>query len=277
VAVAGAGALAGAAALAGRRRARSVLVSDANRWLDAAAALPHPVVSEADVARLPEPVATWLRRSGAVGRARIRTLRMVQRGHLRTAPDGPRIPFIAEQESVTDPPTLLWLATASVAGLPMLLAYDTLIAGHGEMHVSLAGVIPVGRSRGAEVDEGTLHRYLAEIASVPSAALDERISWRSIDERSAEATMTLDGSSVTAIFTFGEDGLPIRVDAHRYRSVKNGFVRTPWTALLGDYRSVDGVSIPHHVEAIWHLPEGDLGAIELDVESAALDSPHRAM
>lgn len=268
---AGAGAIAGVAAFAGRWRAKRAFEKDAEHWLDVAVAAPGRVVEVSELDRLPPPVSRWLLRSGIIGRERIVTLHATQRGRLHQAADKPWINFTAEQYCITEPVTLLWLASASIAGVPLMLAYDTFIDGHGAMDVRIGGVIPIEKARGLEVDEGTLHRWLSEIASIPSAALDERIAWRGLEDDSAEATMTLGELAVTAVFTFDDEGWPIRVDADRFRAVDGGFVRTPWSALLSDHREVQGITIPHHVEAVWHLEEGDLTALVMEFETVEYD------
>jgi hypothetical protein len=270
----GAGAVAGVAAVTGRRRSRALFSADAERWRATARGDDAPI-EHAMLERLPDPVIRWLELTGIVGHERVRTVHLRQSGRLRSAPEKSWIEFLAEQYTVVDPPTLLWLATATVGGLPVLVAYDRLVEGHGMTDLSLSGRIPLGSSSGPEVDEAAMHRFLAEIVSVPSAALAPYVAWTPVDERAARATMTLGPTRAEATFHFGDDGHAERITAERYRTIPHGFVKTPWTAGLSHPFEENGIVTPHAMTSTWHLAEGDFTALELEITSVEYDSPSR--
>lgn len=66
------------------------------------------VVERAGIEKLPPPVRRWLAASGSVGRARVKTVRLKQRGELRTSPDAAWMPAVAEQYFSTEPPAFVW-------------------------------------------------------------------------------------------------------------------------------------------------------------------------
>lgn len=111
--VAGAAALLLAAAY--RRRTRGPGSFRAQFQAEAAAGLARltdaaPALSEADLAPLPEPVRRYLRAVGAVGQPRVRAYRVRFRGRIRSAPGARWMPFVADQQSFTDPPVrLFWM------------------------------------------------------------------------------------------------------------------------------------------------------------------------
>ena len=113
---------------------------------DAAAGLSRPidapVVTEADLAPLPEPVQRYLRRAGVVGQPRVRNYRLRFRGRIRGGPDSRWMPFEADQQSFVDQPTRLFLMRASMMGVPVE-AFHRLVAGHATMEVKVAGCIPI--------------------------------------------------------------------------------------------------------------------------------------
>ena len=45
------------------------------------------------------------------------------------------------------------------------------------MLIKVMSTIPIGNSSGEEMDQGAMMRFLAEIAWVPSAALNDYIQW----------------------------------------------------------------------------------------------------
>lgn len=63
-----------------------------------------PILRADDTATLPPPVRRWLETSGAVGRPRARTVRLLQRGRMRTGPDQPYMPAEARQYFIVDEP-----------------------------------------------------------------------------------------------------------------------------------------------------------------------------
>ena len=78
--------------------------------------LEAPVVSDADLVHLPEPVRQYLYLTGAVGQPRVRNYRLRFRGRIRSAPDAKWMPFEAMQHSFADEPTRLFLMRARMYG-----------------------------------------------------------------------------------------------------------------------------------------------------------------
>jgi hypothetical protein len=64
---------------------------------------------------------------------------------------------------------------------------------------------------------------------------------------------------------FTADGEPTAFHANRYRDVNGEPVQTPFSGFLTDWEVVDGRRIPAHWEAVWHLAEGHLTYVRIDV------------
>ncbi len=90
---------------------RAQLERDASRGL---AAFTPAIVLEADLAALPEPVRSYLRGAGVVGRPRVRDYRVQFCGRIRSGALAPWMPFHAEQRSTVQPPSRLFLMDASM-------------------------------------------------------------------------------------------------------------------------------------------------------------------
>ena len=86
------------------------------RALLAAAGGSAAVVEARDLEKLPPPVRRWLEVSGTVGRPRATTVRLEQRGEMRTGPDKPWMPVAAEQYFSVDPPGFVWSVNAQDDG-----------------------------------------------------------------------------------------------------------------------------------------------------------------
>lgn len=126
------------------------------------------------------------------------------------------------------------------------------------MLILLASTVTLNDARGPELDEAALQRLVGELVWLPTAFLDRRfVTWSGIDERSAEARIAVGGREGRVVFHFGEDALPERVTARRYRDVDGEPVATPWTGLVRDFREAGGLLVPREIEAVWNLEQGD--------------------
>ena len=155
--------------------------------------LDAPIVTETDLAPLPEPVRRYLRRSGVVGQPRVRNYRLRFRGRIRSAPDSAWMPFEAEQQSFVDRPTRLFLMRARMFGLPVE-AFHRLTDGHATMQVKVAGVVPIADVRGDVMDRSeavTLFNDMCLLA--PGTLLEPTITWEPIDARTTGARFTNGG------------------------------------------------------------------------------------
>jgi hypothetical protein len=48
--------------------------------------------------------------------------------------------------------------------------------------------------------------------------------------------------------------------------VGRGFELTPWLGRCADYRPVEGVRLPHHIDATWLLPLGPFEWLQAGLE-----------
>jgi hypothetical protein len=99
--------------------------------LGQASAGPAVLLGPADVAPLPLPVRRWLETSGAVGRPRAQTVRLLQRGQLRVAADKPFLAATAQQYYTVDPPGFLWTVELTMFGILPVVGRDSYVLGRG--------------------------------------------------------------------------------------------------------------------------------------------------
>lgn len=232
----------------------------------------RPPVTEADIARLPDPVQRWLRWSGTVGRPVPSTVRLRQEGELRLGDRG-WVPFTAEEYYATASPAFLWKATVSMApGVPVV-GTDSYIDGRGELEMRVLGLIPVAKDSGPAMDEGDLLRYLNEIMWFPAGALIPEITWEAVDDASARATMTFGGVQGTATFFFDAEGRPTNMIADRYDRDHGAVV--PWSTPITAYGEFDGIRVPTAGEAVYAREDGDFSYIRLEITDIDYDVPER--
>jgi hypothetical protein len=231
-----------------------------------------PVVCDADLAHLPEPVRRYLRLVGVVGQPRVRNYRLRFRGRIRSGPGARWMPFEAVQQSFADEPTRLFLMRARMYGVPVQ-AFHRLVGGHATMKVTIAGLIPMVDARGDVMDRTeavTLFNDMCLLA--PGTLLDPGIAWDPVDGRTVRARFTNGGHTIAATLSFGEDGLLENFTSDdRSRSSPDGktFTRLRFSTPVRSYRIFGAARLAAHGEARWHLPEGEFTYGEFDLVEVA--------
>ncbi len=214
-----------------------------------------------EIGSLPEPVQRYFRLVLKHGAAMIRTAKIVQSGGFRTSPKNPSwAPMEAMEFFSTAPKGFVW--DADIAMMPLLHAKvcDRFYKGQAGMSVKLSGVIPLVDAKASDkLSEGALQRYLAEAVWFPTALLpSEGVVWEAVDDRSARATLEVDGVRASLLFFFNRFGEVTRIYApERYKEEKGTFTAYPWEARLGRYERVGQYVIPTEGMVLWHLPEGE--------------------
>lgn len=228
---------------------------------------PPPILREADLAPLPEPVQRYLRRSGAVGQPQVRSMRLRFSGQIRSAPQAAWMPFTAEQTSFFEPPVRLFQMAATQRGVPADVMH-VFTLGQASMRVRLAGVIPLISARGEELTRAETVTLLNDMAVMaPATLIDPRIGWRALDARQAEATFTLGSNTVRATLLFSDAGdLVDFVSDDRLMSSADGktFTRLRWSTPLTDLRWFGPATaeqpgtarLAAAAQTLWHAPSG---------------------
>lgn len=229
-----------------------------------------PPASRIDPTSLPPPVRRYVEASGALRRAPIRAARL---RHVGTFVVGRRWrPIRGVQYLSVDPPGFVWWGRIRMAPGVWVDGLDRSVAGEGNMRIVAASTWTLADLRGPELDQGALLRLLGELTWIPSALVDPRhVTWVPVDARTARAVLRVGGRAVEATFHFGEDGLPERFTAERYRDVGGRGVLTPFTGRCADYREVEGVRVPFRVEAAWTIEGREQPYARWEVERIDLD------
>ncbi|HEY6040123.1 MAG TPA: DUF6544 family protein [Kofleriaceae bacterium] len=229
--------------------------------------VPHGRPGESPT-ELPAPVERY--RQLAVGaRAPVHTLILQHHGTFRTSPTAKPAPIRGTQLFSADPPGFVWMGRVRVAPGLWIDARDMSVAGEGSMRVLVDDVIPVVDAHGAQIDQGSLLRLLAEMVWYPTSLFDGRsVTWSAIDEHHARATLETNGHTVSGIFEFGDDGMPLSMTADRYTD--KGELR-PWGGVYRDWRTVSGMRVPFEAEVTWELASGPCTYAHWQVESMVFD------
>ncbi|MCB0462193.1 MAG: DUF6544 family protein [Flavobacteriaceae bacterium] len=225
-----------------------------------------PITSENDMNHLPEIVKKWMQNSGVLGKEKMVSVHLIQIGKMRTRPKGKWMSFTANQHFNTHTSAFIW--TTKVKAMPMIqmIGRDKLYNGEGEMLIKLAALIPVvDEGKNDKMNQGAMIRYLAETCWFPSAALNDNITWKSINDTSARATLTINNKSVSGIFTFSDEGNLMSFEAQRYYGGKNDSKLEKWYVEMLSYKDFDGITIPNKSSVTWKLNDGDFNWLQLEI------------
>jgi hypothetical protein len=236
----------------------STLYDKAHRLLQPGQQTAPILITEEHLRGLPEMVQRYLRYTDIVGKENIQAVYVKQKGSFRMRPDQKWLPMIAEQYYTTNPPTFHWKGKVRLFPLIWITAQDQFDDGHGRMVVKLFPMIKLIDGHGPEMDQGTLGRYLSEIAWYPTAWLSSDIQWQAIDDQSIRATIAYKGVCASAVLCINQEGQLLRIEEERSMSGPQGtYSQQKWFAEVLEYQDLHGLRLPLQVEASWGLAEGD--------------------
>jgi hypothetical protein len=232
------------------------------------------IITETELAPLPEPVQRYLRYAQVIGKARVRCVKVRQKGLMRTTPTQPWMPVEAVQYStLVGPLSRTWYARIKMGPFNLLKGYDRYDNGTGSMLIRLLSMIPVVDAYGPEVDMSALIIFINDMVMWPTAFLSDYIHWEPIDATSARARVDLFGRHFSAVLRFNETGEMVDfITEDRYRSVGKTSQQDRWSTPLRSYREVNGLRIPSEGDAVWHLPEGEFPYIQVSIGEVCYDT-----
>ncbi|OGD21371.1 MAG: hypothetical protein A2W03_04820 [Candidatus Aminicenantes bacterium RBG_16_63_16] len=229
------------------------------------------VVTEEMIKNLPAPVQKYMMYSGIAGKAIPRTVRLKQTGRIRQGAKSSWMKLEAEEYYSTNPPGFVWKAFLPGRRFPVTLGRDAYLDGRGSMLIKMLSLFPLAKAIGSEIDQGAMMRYLNEMSWFPAAFLGSNVSWKAVDETSAEITLTHQGQSVSAIMYFAEDGRPVNFVAKRYRMVGKKYDLETWSTPFIGYGEFEGLKLPVRGQGVWNLKDGDFAYVELEVTELHYD------
>jgi len=231
------------------------------------------VIQKSDLAGLPLCVQRWLEHAQVIGKEKISTVRLKQKGLMRLKEDGPWIPADAEQYFIVDKPGFVWKVKVRMAPLLYFTGMDKYYEGKGTMKIKVLSVIPIVNAAGPEMNQGSLLRYLAETMWFPTAALNYYIKWQEIDAHSARATMSYGGVTASGVFTFNEKGEVVTFIAQRYRELDGKYVLQDWGGITKGYGEFNGIRIPNKTDIIWRTETGDFNWFKCEITDIEFNKP----
>jgi hypothetical protein len=230
------------------------------------------IVSENMLEDLPNPVKRCLTYSRIVGKPIPHIVRLKQAGKIRQDKKSAWMDFEATEFYSIDPPSFVWKASLPSSKTPLVMGLDKYAEGVGSMNIKMLSLVSLVDAKGSEINQGATMRYLNEMMWFPASYLGKNVSWKAIDNTSAEITLTDEGMSVSAVIYFDEEGKITNFVAKRYRSVGKRFELETWSTPITEYKEFNGIKLPSKGKAVWNLKDGDFEYIELEIKELEYDS-----
>ena len=219
------------------------------------------ILTKDEIKHLPTPVQKYIEYTGAIGKEKAITVRLKQVGQMKMNEDSGWVPLEAEEYYTTDKPSFMWYGVIKSSPLFFAKGYDKYINGFGNLIIKLYGLIKVADAKGSEIDQSEALRFLQEIIWFPSAFREDYITWESIDNLSAKATLSYKNLTITGIFYFNDIGEIVNFKADRYRLVGDEYIMETWETPITEYRDYGELRLPSKGSAI----TGDFEYIQVEM------------
>lgn len=225
------------------------------------------LITASDLHHLPPPVATWLEKSGVIGTPQVHHVWVSQSSEMRMSPEKERWNrAISEQVFNADDPAFTWKVKMKMGPLNIIRGKDVFEQGNGMMNIRLFGLIPVVDASGPKIDEGSIQRFLGEMAWFPQAALKPYITWEQVDAHTAKAVIESHGTRGEGTFYYNSEGDFIKFTALRYKGNDSDAEREEWVITAEEYATFSGIRVPSSLQATWKLEEGDWTWLKMQVK-----------
>lgn len=238
------------------------------------AAPPSTIVTETDLAPLPEPAQRFLRFAGVLGRPRDWSFVVSFRGRFRMGQDEPWRACEVWQYDSRAVVARIFCMSLHIGVVP-LIDRDTYLQGHGHLLVRLADAVPVVDATGPEIDLGEQSTYLNDLVLIaPSMLLAPDVTWQAIDTTSFGLTLSDYGRTVSARVFVDPRGLPVNFETtDRFRedpTDRKKWVRALWSTPMEGSCSVDGRQLPARGQARWHLTDDAFTYADFEIVPGSL-------
>lgn len=234
----------------------------------------NQILNEDKVKDLPYPVKNWLKRSGAVGKETVHSVRLKQIGKMKTKPKQESwYNAQAVQYFTIDNPAFIWRTKVDMMPLVYFTGRDYFGEGEGKMLIKAFSLINIVNAADEKINQGTMQRFLGEIVWFPSAAVSDYIKWEAIDSSSARATMNYKGTTASGIFYFTSNGEFEKFITMRYMGSGSEGVLKEWIVTVNENQVLNGIQIPTKMDVSWKLESGNFKWFVLEVYDVEYNKP----
>jgi hypothetical protein len=227
------------------------------------------LLTETDIAALPEPVRKYLRFTGSVGNPRVHAFRAAFTGSMRKDPTGGWMTIRSQQYNFVDDPARFFYIRSTMFGIPFD-GFHHYAGGEAVMLIRLANLLQVVDAKGPEMNQGETVTVFNDMCLLAPATLtDPRISWQPLNDTMVIASFTNRGVTVSATLIFNQAGALVNfISRDRFLSTDGKHYQNyPWSTPVRNYKEMNGRRVPAYGEAIWHTPNGSFSYARFNIQS----------
>ncbi|MFT3713298.1 MAG: hypothetical protein QM817_37055 [Archangium sp.] len=241
----------------------------------ARAAPKRGVLTEADLAPLPEPVQRYLRLTGSVGQPHPRLTRATWKGRIRSSATDPWMELTATQlNSWDDTPGRAFFIDATLKHLPVDV-FHRFIGSDATFRVRPMSAFNLINAGGEELSRAETVTILNDLCVLaPARLVDPSITLEPIDAHAARVHFKRAGRSVSAELRFDDAGWLIDfISDDRLQASADGASFKPlrWSTPLREPAAFQNRKAMRFGEARWHEPSGDFTYIELELTNLEVE------
>jgi hypothetical protein len=220
---------------------------------------PLQILTEGDIAFMPEMVQRYIRFTGALGKPVVKNMKISFAGQIRAAEESPWMKFTTEQYNFQDATWRLFFMKAQMKGLPVS-GYHAFKNGIAFMDIRLLSLVKVQYQDGERMNVAETVTFFNDMCCIaPGSLVDDRIEWLESEGNAVKAAFTNNGIRITAWLHFNDEGALVNfISDDRWALEANGsMAQVRWETPLHDYMEISGHRLPSKADLIYKYPEGD--------------------
>ena len=219
----------------------------------------HSLLTEADIAVLPNVVQHYIRNTGCIGKPKVHHFKASFTGRIRGKEQSEWMSFSCEQHNFLEIANRLFFMKARMKGLPVA-GYHCFKNGKAEMDIRLLSLVKVQYARGKEMDISETVTFFNDMCVMaPATLIDKRIEWLHSDAQTVRCVFTNNGISIEATLYFNENHELINFSStDRYAFSKDEKMhQLAWQTPVKAYKTINGFRLPAIAELIYTYLDGD--------------------
>ncbi len=228
-----------------------------------------PLVTDEDIAALPDAARRYMRFMGVVGRKRDDSFRMSFDGRFLFG--GKWVACSVAQYNARSPVTRIFHMRLRVAGLVPTYVRDTYIDGKGHMLGKAFDLFRVVDDASEQIGIGECVTWVNDaVLMAPSMLLVPAVQWADAGPDAFDVGLTDAGRTVRARVYLDEAGAPVDFSTTDRFYVAPGAshppVRAEWRTPVDGWQAAAARMFPTRARAVWMLDTGPLSYAELDFD-----------
>jgi hypothetical protein len=221
--------------------------------------IPNYILTEAEIAYLPEPVQKYIRYTGSIGKPMVNNFSINFSGKIRDHAKPVWMELTSEQYNFIKTPTRLFYLDATMKGLPVE-GFHSFKNGVAFMDIRLLSIFKVEYQSGEVMNTSETVTFFNDMCVMaPGSLIDKRIEWLEVVGNKVKASFTNNGITISAWLYFNEKGELTNFSSEDRSALgKNGeTIKLKWSTPMRDYKDINGYKLASYAETIYSYPEGD--------------------